>query len=216
MEKNNSKVVAVVALVVAVVALSVGFAAFSAQLNIAGDANVTVNPENTFSANLKYVASSMSCTAGENTTAVATSAGNVSDTTWSGIVATLKKPGDYVTCTATIKNESSFDGYLKSITPANDITCAPVGTGDAAASTTNATTVCGDMEMVVDVDGTATTITKASNTGLTGISTNNTIAKSSGTDTVTVTIRYKSGGAEADGDIKVTLPQINLAYKTEN
>ena len=216
MEKNNSKVVAIVALVVAVVALSVGFAAFSAQLNIAGDANVIVNPQNAFAAGLKYRTNTLQCNAGQNTTAVVNNAGTLTDTVWNGIDVTLKAPGDYVTCTATVENTSDLDGFLKNINASAVLSCAPAGSGESAATASNATSVCADMEMVVDVDGSSSTFTSASSTGGT-FNSNNTIAKTSGTDTVTVTIRYKSPAATtANGDVKVTLPQINLIYKVEN
>lgn len=216
MEKSNSKIVAVAALVVAVIALSVGFAALSATLNISSDASVTVHPENTFEANISYTGTA-SCTPSGHATVA--NAGTLNNKIWNGIVVNLQEPGDSVVCTATITNSSSFDGYLKSVTADSNISCEAGSTNGASA--TKVTEVCGDMAMTVGVGANGTEnvtseITNAAHAGLSAITTNNSIAKTNGTHTVKVTITYKNPGALSDGDIKVTLPGIELGYNTEN
>ena len=217
MEKSNSKIVAVAALVVAVIALSVGFAALSATLNISSDADITVHPENTFEANINYYGTA-TCTPSSAHVTVG-NAGTLSGKNWSGIVVTLQEPGDNVVCEATVKNQSTFDGYLKSITADSNISCAAGSTNGASAA--KVTAVCGDIEMTVGVGTTGAenvtpAITNSAHAGLSGISTNNTIASTNGEHKVKVTIQYKNPGTLSDGDIKVTLPGIQLGYNTEN
>ena len=217
MEKSNSKIVAVAALVVAVIALSVGFAALSATLNISNDANITVHPANTFEANINYFGNATCTPSSEHVTVE--NAGTASGKNWSGIVVKLQEPGDYVTCEATVKNQSTFDGYLKSITADNNIGCTAASTDGA--SSEKVTAVCGDIEMTVGVGTNGTEnvtpkITNSAHVGLSGITTNNSIAKESGTHKVKVTVTYKTPGTLADGDIQVTLPGIELSYNTEN
>ena len=217
MEKNNSKIVAVAALVVAAIALSVGFAALSATLNISSDTNVTVHPATTFEANINYTGTA-TCTPSSANVTVG-NVGTLSGKNWSGIVVTLQEPGDSVTCEATITNASTFDGYLKSITPDANISCDAASTDGA--SSDKVTAVCGEMEMTVGVGATGTenvtpTITNSAHTGASGISTSNNIAANGGTHKAKVTIRYKTPGTLSDGDIKVTLPGISLGYNTEN
>ena len=215
MEKNNSKVIAVVALVVAVVALSVGFATYSATLTIT-NTTATINPANTFSENVKYKASTMSCTPSTNASVV--SAGTVSDTVWNGVQVTLTAPGDSVTCQATVQNSSAFVAYLRNITTSSTISCA-AGTGTGAASTTNVAAVCPGMELTITAGGSTATATStaAASQAVTG-TTGNTIAAISGTTpgeaTVSFTITYKNDAQAADGSIVVTLPQMNLIYET--
>ena len=200
MEKNNSKIVAVAALVVAAIALSVGFAALSATLNISSDTNVTVHPANTFEANINYTGTA-TCTPSSANVTVG-NVGTLSGKNWSGIVVTLQEPGDSVTCEATITNASTFDGYLKSITPDANISCDAASTDGA--SSDKVTAVCGEMEMTVGVGATGTENVTP------------TITNSGGTHKAKVTIRYKTPGTLSDGDIKVTLPGISLGYNTEN
>lgn len=221
MEKNNSKVVAVVALVVAVVALSIGFAALSATLTISTDTNVTVTPANTFAANISYTGTASCTPSGDATVG---NAGTLSTTDWNGIVVTLKTPGDSVTCQATVTNASTFDGYLKSITPDDsNITCQAASSNGASASIV--TTVCSEISMTVGAGPTTGAenvtqpVTSSSHTALTGISTNNLITKAGGsnnTHLVKVTITYDSQGTLADGDIVVNVPGFSLAYNTDN
>lgn len=208
MEKNTGKIIAICGLVVAVIALAVGFAAYSATLTISSF-DVKVG-DDTFSPNVNYRAESMSCTPGGNATV--TSAGTVSGTTWSGIQASFKGPGDSITCTATVENTSSFIGYLKSLTTASPLVCA-ADDSNSNPATIGVSDACTGMTLDVTVGSAtmqATSAAAGSNTSITG----NTIAATTGTQTVTLVLTYATGSAVADGDFKVTVPQINLLYKT--
>lgn len=216
MEKGNSKIIAVVALFVAVIALAVGFATYSATLTIEPH-DVSVGSD-TFSPNVKYQASSMKCDV-KSDDAVVTSAGSVTDTAWSGIVLSLAKPGDYVTCTATVENNSNFDAYLREINTTSAITCE-TKTGSENAATTGISDACGQMELVINqgtASATATSTAAASNTTVSGVKIDKISGSTAGTKDVSFTIRYKTGGAvEANGDFIVKVPQVNLIYKTED
>lgn len=217
-EKNNSKVIAIVALVVAVVALSVGFATYSATLTIASDANVVITANDTFSPNVKYRASSMQCNASGSATVV--SAGSVSDTAWSGIAVTLAQPGDYVTCNAVIENNSGFVGYLKEINTASTISCAAITGQASTANSSLVSSICATTSLAIAVGSNSATATSTAAASNTNIAANNTIAAingtTPGTNTVSITITYGANAPIPDGDVRVNLPQVNLIYKTEN
>ena len=216
MEKGNSKIVALVALFVAIIALAVGFATYSATLTIEPH-DVTVGSD-TFSPNVKYKASSMSCT-NKSAGATVTSAGTVTDTAWSGIELSLASAGDYVTCTATVENNSNFDAYLREITTSSAISCEAKA-GSANAATTGINEACAQMELVINQDSasaTATSSAAASNTTVSGVKINKISGTTPGEKAVSFTIRYKTGGSvEANGDFVVKVPQVNLVYKTED
>ena len=90
MEKGKNVQLAVIAvLAVAVLAMSVGYAAFSTQLNLNGTANVK--------------ASSWNVAFDEDATTVSYSV-------------TLEKPGDYYEADVNVKNTGTFDANLTGIT----------------------------------------------------------------------------------------------------
>lgn len=215
MEKNNNKVIAVVALFTAVIALAVGFATYSATLTISNH-DVTVGSD-TFTPNLNYKASSMSCV-DKSTNATVTSAGTVSGTAWSGVELSLAGPGDYVTCTAVIENTSQFDAYLYEINTATALSCEPKTTSSNPA-TTGVSDACASMELTISegtASATATSLAAASNNSITGVKINKITGTTAGEGTVSFTIRYGNNGALANGDFVVHVPQINLIYKTED
>ena len=219
MEKNNGKVVAIIALVVAVVALSVGFAAFSDTLTIAGNATASAaaNPfdnANNASNALSY-ATPNSATCYETGTPAnsVSSAGTASGDDWAGISVPLSSSASSVTCTATIVNNTAYDAYLTAITTANNnatgLTCSSTG----ANGTTNATNVCAGAQVTVAIGSLTATIDKD---GLTSSGTAGAqVAKNGGTATVTVVISYNSS-ALTDEDVTITIPTITHAYSSAN
>ncbi len=205
MEKNNGKVVAVVALAIAVVALSIGFAAFSATLTIGASSNIIAT--NSFTDNVNYVASSSSCVyTGGSTAADGSNAGSPAGKSWSGIYVKLDKNHKSVTCQADILNNSAYAANLKSIS-GGTLTCGSVGEGDDAAS--NAATVCGNVSATVALKTDTTTFTTTNGTGLT---TGNVSIGASATEHVYLTVAYT--GDDPDGDIAITIPSISLLFKT--
>ena len=215
MEKNNGKIIAIVALVVAVVALSVGFAAFADQLTIDGNATAKMG-DNPFDANgtaagLNYKSTTAECHDTENssTNVITTgySTGEASGDTWSGISVPLTATNPSVTCTAVVENKTSYTAYLRNIYTTAGLTCGSSG----ANATTNANNVCAGASVEVQIGSVAAdkiTITNAqtSNTGTTG-----SIAATNGTATVTVKITYNPE-ALTDEDVTITLPTISHDY----
>lgn len=216
MEKNNSKVVAIVALIVAVIALSVGFAAFSDTLTIDGTATAAAasNPFDDANNALAY-ATTNSATCYETGTPANTvnSAGTASGDSWSGISVPLSSSASSVTCTATIVNATAYDAYLTAITTANNnatgLTCSSTG----ANATTNSTNVCANAQVTVTIGSLTATINKdgLTTSGTTGAQ----VAKNGGTATVTVVISYNSA-ALTDEDVTITIPTITHAYSSAN
>ena len=217
MEKNNGKVVAIVALVVAVVALSVGFAAFADQLTIAGSATAKVgaNPFEDQNGNgLNYKANTQEChsTADSSVNVVTTgySAGTLNDDSWSAINVPLTKDVPSVTCTATVENKTSYTAYLTSIGANAGVTCASSG----ANATNNANSVCATVNVEVQVGSVAADkITFGTTQPTTNSSTTGSIA-SNGEATVTVTISYNPNTAVTDEDVTITLPTITHDYSS--
>lgn len=211
MEKNNGKIVAVVALVVAVVSLSVGFAAFAATLTI--DSNATVKANDEFSPNVNYVSGSTKCYYTDDNTKTAitgASAGTASNKTWTGVSVPLTTEHKSVTCEAQISNTSAYVAKLNKISISDVLSCASVAaSGDDAA--TNVSTICPTVSAKVDVATDTATFTSTNKADVTSVS--STIAKDNGTEMVYLTIAYTSTVA-ADGDIKITVPTISLLYKT--
>ena len=218
MEKNNGKVIAIVALLVGVVALSVGFAAFADTLTIDGSA-VAKPGDNPFddqtTGGLRYKATTMEChsTAAPNTNVITEgySAGTLSDDSWSAIKVPLTKEVPSVTCTAVVENKSKYVAYLRSIAANAGITCASKGANAEA----NANSVCANTKVVAQF-GTETNdkIEFGTEKPAENKNTNGSIAAESGESTVTVTISYDPTKIVADEDVTITLPTISHNYSS--
>ncbi len=210
MEKNNGKVVAIVALVVAVVALSVGFAAFSDSLTIDGNANVSAaaNPFDDATNGLAYSSTAPKCyaTGDSNQTPIGTP-GTASGDTWSGISVPLNSTTDSVTCVATVLNSTSYTAYLRTIAASAGLSCASTG----ANATTNASNVCSGATVGVNIGG--DTLTISGSTKPADVTGTSSLAASGGTATVTVTISYNKA-ALTDEDVTITLPTITHTYSS--
>ena len=219
MEKNNNgKVVAIVALVVAVVALSVGFAAFADDLTIDGTANVSgANAfDDALGKGLEYDGTTPACVKTGTNTSVATtpySAGTASGDVWSGIKVPLTPTDKSVTCTATVNNYTAYTAYLKSIATTTGLSCSSTG----ANATTNASNVCAETKVTVQIGSVAADKIEITNAAANNSSTTGSIAagtsQNPGTATVTVTIEYE-GTAVADEDVVVTIPTITHHYSS--
>jgi len=212
MEKNRYKVVAVLSLVIAVVALSVGFASYTATLNIE-NASATATASDTFSPNVQYQQGSLTCVKTGTQTSVS-SEGELNDvshaTVWRNAAVTLSGPGDSVTCTATVENNSTFVAYLKAITIASPLTCAPVTQN---ATLQNLTDACGDIDLTVN-EGTASATADSSAVSNATINDGSVSIAASGSQDVSFTIAYPAGSHVTDGDFKVTIPTITFRYET--
>ncbi len=216
MEKNNGKIIALVALIVAVIALAVGFAAFSDSLTIDGTA--TVKGANAFddaTNDLAYVSASPECHITGTSTDTSTTpytAGTASGDIWKGISVPLTTENPSVTCTATVKNKTQYTAYLKKIATQSGITCKSGGANQA----TNEANICGAVNVDVQVGSVATDKISFNSSAVSNTNPSGSIAKAGDTGdeaTVTVVITY-DGTAAADEDVVVTLPQITHEYSS--
>ena len=184
MERKRGTTVAVVAaLIIAVVSLGIAFAAFSTTLTINGSATVTAS-------NWDIHFERLSDTTPTTGTATITTAPTLSATTFSGLEANFKTPGDSVTYSWHVVNKGTFDATLAT-TPASlpKPTCT-------STDTTSATNVCKNLTYTV--------------TGY-----NNSLAHATGDDTITLTLTYNANtpaGELPTATVNVTLPQFSLVY----
>ena len=228
MEKNNAKVIAIVALVVAVIALSAGFAAFSATLNIENASATVTKGTDLFAQNVNYVESTTSCYAtGTSDAVTGADAGSATGKTWSNIHVPLASESgngnvQSVTCEATIANASAYTAYLVSITSGGNLQCT--STGADAASSATVTAICDGTTVTVHVGNASPTaatdkLAITTNTNPLSVTTglSNTITArandTNGTTKVYVTAAY-TGSTIADGDVVVSIPTITLGYRT--
>jgi len=212
MEKNNSKIIAVAALVVAVIGLSIGFAAFAATLTIE-NISATMAADNQFTANVNYKSVAPTCYVTGTSASISGSynAGTASAKQWTGISVPLTMSQKSVTCEAQIENSSAYRAALDSISIGGTFTCQSVAASGTDGYATNATTICDGTRVTVTTSGASAVFTNASHDAVTGI-TGSSIATSSSA-TVQVTIEY-TGTVAADGDVAITVPTISLNYKS--
>ena len=205
MEKNKTfKILAIVGLVVAVVGLAIGFAAFSATLNInTFNATATKGDETTNFVSKLGFANDAECTPTGSATATA---GTATGTTWNGITATFTKPGESITCTATVKNESAYIAYLTGLSTVDSakITCS--------GSAQNKDAVCSAMSANLTLSDSTLAISSSAVTPTLG--TNSQLAATTGTETATLVLTYAEGGAIPDADVTVTIPTIQTVFAT--
>ena len=212
MEKNNSKIIAVAALVVAVIGLSIGFAAFAATLTIE-NISATMTADNQFTANVNYKSATTNCYVTGTSASISGSysEGTASGKLWNGISVPLTMSQKSVTCEAQIENSSAYRAALNTISFGGTMSCQSVAASGTEGYATNASTICDNTSVTVSTGSASKTFTNASHDSLTGIT--NTSIASSGSATVYVTIAYNSNVA-ADGDVSITIPTISLEYKS--
>ena len=210
---NNNKdykFVTIILLLVGVMVLTIGYSAFSANLQITSSAEV----EPTGSAfNVDFSSSSLSVVENDITptlnvvatgfTADDATISNASDPTLTGLNATFTEPGQTATYNVNAFNAGALVAYLKSITFTGSKSCS-ARTGTTASLVTAA---CNGISLSVKVGSENATTTSVS--GITGHS-----LAVGAAETVTVIISYDSGSAQADGAFDVTLPTITLGYSS--
>ena len=205
MEKNKTfKILAIVGLVVAVVGLAIGFAAFSATLNInTFNATATKGDETTNFVSKLGFANDAVC---EPTGSATATAGTATGATWNGITATFTKPGESITCTATVKNESAYIAYLTGLSTGDSakITCAGAASNkDAVCSAMSANLTLSDSKLAISSSAVTPTLGTTSQ-----------LAATTGTATATLVLTYAEGGAIPDADVTVTIPTIQTVFAT--
>lgn len=223
MERDrNSKILAIIALTVAVIGLSLGFAAFSQTLTIHSSAEVKPD-EDDFTNNVKFVTNDDSSEGtvagvpGGDESGASGDTANLTATTISNIKAKFTKPGQEVTYTFKVKNESPYIAYLRSVTfnassdEENPIKCTVIthdGQSEKDALEADVLAACGDIHVTVTVGSDPYT---TSNSKITGHS----LAAKTGSETVEVKIDY-TGTNTADGDFAVEIGDIELNYASRD
>ena len=215
------QVIAIVALVIGVCALTVGFAAFATNLTISSSAEVVPSSvlDVVFStSNSSAVTGTVAGTASGETGASGSTA-TLAATTVTGIKANFTKPGQKVTYTFNVYNNSAFTGYLTGIT-FKDVTgenapkvCAPKS-GSTNPATTGYADACNGITLKLTVgnagalaNGVTTSQTAANIGDATGLA-------ASASYPVVVEVEYAAGSAEADGDFTVSFGDIVLSYSS--
>ena len=202
MGRNNSKTIAVIALMVAIVGLSLGFAALNSTLTITSKATVSV-PEAAWNVRLSDVNNNISLNAdpaitvtGSNSNGSLTlnsTAMSLSQTTNAN--ATLStEAGSSVTYSFYVVNMGDLDAYLNNI-QIGSLSCTTVTGG-----TTIDSTDCGKMFKATLTIGSSTNAITVDTTGTTQVNSNigdkNKLVKKSGSTyayvPVSLTISYRS------------------------
>ncbi len=207
---RDSKLIAIVALVVAVVGLGIGFAAFTTNLTISSSAKVTPS-QSAFK--VKFKANTLSCATHTGSGSAASSGTIGTDgLSISGISVTLTKPGDSVTCTATITAEGDYDAYLTALTTGK-LTC----TGKSSTLGALGSSACSAIKATFTVGSATATATTASASNAATLGELVKITKAGntfGTNTLKVKIEYLSSGTPTDEELTITVPTTTLKYET--
>lgn len=232
MERNNGKIIAIVALVVAVIGLSLGFAAFSTQLSINTTANVNSGVANNWNVGFAVNGSIVSSATPVNgVTGGNNSNGSVTVNKYTIAQATNAtldfSSNTSVSYTLAIKNEGTTTAYLDSI-DFGSITCQSAaasssswieGSSNAGTLQNNGNTIdlsssCSTLFSVsLSIDGTSYTSSQSS--------ISNVSIASGASVPVVLTLSYNSSNTTAqnianslDGDITVSAGTIVVTYKS--
>lgn len=203
----------ILVLAVAIASLSIGFAAFSATLNISSSATITPNSEN-FS--VVFSSSQYAVTTNNNSGTVVSGVGtngaqggitNLYQNSATGLIAQFTKPGQALTIQFYAHNIGEYDAYLTGVNISNI-------NGD---SYKKCTPVSGTTDSLVQAacEGMAIHIIVGSENYTPGISNiSGHQLKKGESELILMTIEYKSNSAYADGEFDIEFGDITLEYST--
>ncbi len=217
------QVIAIVGLIIGVGALTLGFAAFSTSLTIHSSAEVNLGEQVLdveFSTSSSSVVNGNSATVtgvASGETGASGSAATINATTVENIHAIFTKPGQTVTYTFYVYNNSPFTAYLNGIafeditgsSPAAKKECTPKTGAGVNGVTNGLEAACGDISLSISVDGFSTTETKTGSQ----ITPAKSIAAGEA-KTVIVTVTYADNNHPVDGDFEVAFGDIKLDYSS--
>ncbi len=198
MEKRDRgfKIIAVVALVVAVVGLSIAYAGYTSSLTVEGTATAASAWK------IEWVDLDNGTATGYADLTGKTLAIQSSKQAISGVIGTLKAPGDTIKYEWDVENKGEIDATLAGVT-LGTLSCAPAT--NSSATQAQATAICSKISVAFTYDNAALT---ASTTG--------DLLKNAKKH-VTMTLTYASGDAtEIDGDVTVTLSTTSFQYNQKN
>ena len=208
-DNRTLKITILVILGLTVVGLAIGFAAFSATLNISTfNATTKAGSEEANFSSLVTFQNDAKCTSASGATATA---GTATGHTWSGISLSFTKPSQSVTCTAKIKNSSNYKAYFWIFSSKNvKLTC----TGDA----TNKDEVCKGIYAIVSADfgGSSLPYTLTIKSDSISASSYRSERYLNPNSSVVVTwdITYADGSAIPDDNVTVNIPAVSALFKT--
>ena len=218
---KNKQGITIAALIIAIVGLSIGFAAFSNQLNISGSASVNPSSENfvvKFSkvSNADQTGSSYPITPIVDQGSTATGQNGIIDSsdplTLTNLQAAFTQPGQSVSYKLYIRNTGAYTAYLTNINFKNlagkNVTKDYIG--DATDSLMRA--ALADMSVSVTLGGTdgvgGTTYTEDNN------SISNVSLAAGDSIEAYVTITYANNGNYVDGNMVVLFGDIKIQYRS--
>ena len=167
MQQKNEKVknIVLIVLLVSVIALSIAYAALSATLTINATGIVKGNGNNW---DIEFVktatdsdATHMTCVAGGYATV--TTQPTIISTSFSGLRAEFKTPGDSVVCKWNVENNGQIDAYLKTLTKPTDAQLVCSGSG--ASQSADEAAVCGNIHYTLTYDPSGAITPGTSSTG---------------------------------------------------
>ena len=217
MEKQRHiKILSIIALVVAIAGMSLGFAAFSATLNISSSATVTPD-----SSNFKVTFSTSSSTPGEHENITYTKTGSAEDasqivinnTSVMGLNAKIVNPGDSIIYNLFAYNEGLYNAYLNKIIFNNidglntNKKCVKI---DETASDELVQAACESIKLQVIYD--KREIYEQTTDTFEYLLSPYTVDETY--DSVGIKISYDENGPRADGEFYVEFGGIDLVYST--
>ncbi len=212
---KNTKIIIIMVLMVGVIGLSIGFSAFSKNLNINSTASVTPDASDfkvLFSSSKDSVVDGdLNITSHSDSASGTTATINNSDPLHpkiTGIKATLTKPDDYVNWYIYVRNEGKYTAYLKKIEFGEKKCIAKDGTSQELVDK-----ACEAIRLSIFYDG------EPDNWDINFLSTTkDNITKhplEKGTSIkAAIQINYFSNATLADGDFDVEFGDITLTYST--
>lgn len=207
MEKSrNRKKLVIYMLMFSIASLSIGFAAFSATLNISSSASVTPNSDTfgvKFSVSANELTVSPVAPSGATANVAATNGviNNSTTPTISNLSATFTSPGQYVMYTFYAMNVGEYTAYLNSVNFLGEKVC----TSESGNANELVQSACEGVTIF-------TTIATGSYMDTTSI-TGHSLAPNS-SDRIQVVINYESDAERADESFTVKFPNIALVYST--
>ena len=217
MEKErNSKIIAIIALIVGIVGVTIGFAAFTRDLNItfsetnvkvSGDLDVRILASNDVEDTNKTVAATLN-----DATSALDATISADGLTISNLGATFSDKNQSVEYDFYIYNNSEYDSYLKKVEflnytgkEINKVCTAVNGTTQSLVDES-----CEDISLTITVAGETIVDTKDANFSVPKIDKGETVAAK-------ITIAYDGGEGTAilpDGDFKIEFGGIKLSYSS--
>lgn len=217
MEKNRRvKILSIIALVLAIVGMSLGFAAFSATLNISSSASVSPSSDS-----FKVVLSdsaisvddvgSVSFISGEATNGAFASDALIDETVAYDLGASFTKTNQTVTYTFYIHNIGEYDAYLTGITfvaldNGSYKKCSSSTTDSTKATESLVQSACSGIKITISIGGTTYDV------GSTNIFGH--MLPKGGVEEFKFNIEYVDGATLADGPFSVEISDFKLNYST--